>query len=152
MTRPRFCNSALKWIVFTFVIWVAVRGAQRTPEIASRLDPGKFYDALVGDSANAAIMKERHVDFSNETLRALDLRRTEAASNPESLAGGLLISRESLDRARERETARWYRENVNSEQARFNLERQQILAASKPAEPILCQPAQSGSAAGEARP
>jgi len=145
-------NAALKWIVFFFMAWVAVRGAQRTPEIASRLDPGTFYGALVGDSANAAIMKERHVDFSSETLRALNLRLSEVVAKPESLAAGTLVSRESLAMAKRREMARWYRESINSEHARFNLERQHILAAGKPAEPISCRPAHTASAAGEARP
>ena len=155
MKIPWSGNTALKWIVFVFMAWVAVRGAQRTPEIATRLDPGKFYDALASDSANAAIMKERHVDFSAETLRALNLRQAEALADPGSLAAGARVSWESLERAKERETARWYRESVNSQQARFNLERQRTLAADKPAEPVGCAPdqtAQAGRAAGGARP
>lgn len=153
MKNPFSGNMALKWVVFLFMAWVAVRGAQRTPEIASRLDPGTFYDALVNDGANAAIMKERHVDFIDETLRALNLRRSSDLSRPDFPAAGSLVTPASLARARERETARWYRESVNFEQARQNLERQRAFAANKPAEPVCCRPAQGAqSAPGGARP
>ncbi|MBF0481055.1 MAG: hypothetical protein HQK81_11065 [Desulfovibrionaceae bacterium] len=151
----RLCRgaTALKWAIVLFLAWTAVRGAQRTPEIATRLDPGKFYDMLVKDLANAAIMKERHLDFVVETLRALNRRRTEAMSGPvlpAPDAPDAPVAREDLVLAWERETARWYRESVNLEQAELHLEAQRTVRAKAPVEPILC-PAAPG-AGGEARP
>jgi hypothetical protein len=134
-------TKVLPWAVLAFLVWTAWKGAQRTPEIASRIDPGRFYGALAEDSAGAAIMKERHVDFIDETLRALAMRRAEVAARPDSLVPGSLVTSESLELAQRRETARWYRESINFGQARYNLARQQALAESKRPEPLSCEPA-----------
>ena len=52
-------------------------GFMRTPEAASNMRPRDFYNGLVNDGENTAIMKERHHDVLEAMDKALRVRLAE---------------------------------------------------------------------------
>lgn len=63
--------------LFAALALTAWKGAMKTPEVASRLAPERFFNALANDGENSSIMKERHFDFNHQTGVALEIRLAE---------------------------------------------------------------------------
>ncbi len=75
------------------------KGFMKTPEAASHLTPKSFYNGLVNDGENTAIMKERHRDVLEATDKAVRVRLEELRAGVYKPAPGSLVSEESLVRA-----------------------------------------------------
>lgn len=77
-------------------IW---KGFMKTPEAASHLRPDWYFESLIGDGENSAIMKERHHDVLEATDKAVRVRLSELRAGVYAPAPGSLVSEESLVRA-----------------------------------------------------
>lgn len=75
------------------------KGFMRTPEAGSNLRPRDFFNGLVNDGENSAIMKERHHDVLEATDKAVRVRLSELRSGVYKPAPGSLVTEESLTRA-----------------------------------------------------
>jgi hypothetical protein len=75
------------------------KGFLKTPEGASTFAPRSFYNGLVNDGENTAIMKERHRDVLEATDKAVKVRLEELRDGRYKPAPGSLVSEDSLVRA-----------------------------------------------------
>ncbi len=124
-------------------IW---KGFMKTPEAASNLTPGRFYDGLVNDGENIAIMKERHRDVLEATDKAVRVRLEELRSGVYAPRPGSLVTEESLVRAIRKNQATRERAVDDEVRAWEKLERARRLEASGWRMGFSCAPA------GEAAP
>lgn len=105
------------------------KGFMKTPEAASNLTPGRFFDGLVNDGENTAIMKERHRDVLEATDKAVRVRLDELRSGRYVPAPGSLVSEESLTRAIRKDQATRERAVDDEVRAWEKLERARRLEA-----------------------
>jgi hypothetical protein len=75
------------------------KGFMKTPEAASNLTPQRFFNGLVGDGENTAIMKERHRDINEALDKAIRVRLGELRTGLYRPAPGSLVTEQSLERA-----------------------------------------------------
>ena len=123
------------------------KGFMKTPEAASHLTPKSFFDGLVNDGENTAIMKERHRDVLEATDKAVRVRLEELRSGVYRPAPGSLVSEESLVRAIRKDEATRARATDDELRATEKLERARRLEAAGWRMGLLpCPPA------GEGRP
>ena len=122
------------------------KGFLKTPEGASNLRPREFYDGLVNDGENTAIMKERHRDVLEATDKAVKVRLDELRSGIYKPAPGSLVSEESLERAVRKNVATRARAADDELRAKEKLERAKRLEAAGWRMGLTCPPA------GEGRP
>ncbi len=127
----------------------AWKGFMKTPEGASNLRPQGFYDGLVNDGENTAIMKERHRDVLEATDKAVRVRLDELRAGVYVPAPGSLISEESLLRAIRKNQATRERAVDDEVRAWEKLERARRLEASGWRMGLGCP---SAAPAGEGRP
>jgi hypothetical protein len=132
-------TSLVKLALFAALGLTLYKGLVKTPEMASRLDPPRFFRGLVNDAENSLIMKERHYDFNHLTLAALEMRqaelRTPGAQTP---APDSLVSPESLDLAVRKAQARDLRNADYVDLAREALERAENMRAKGWVMPLGC--------------
>ena len=122
------------------------KGFMKTPEAASHLRPRDFYNGLVNDGENTAIMKERHRDVLEATDKAVKVRLDELRSGVYKPAPGSLVSEESLVRAIRKDVATRARAVDDELRAAEKLERAKGLEAAGWRMGWSCPPA------GEGRP
>lgn len=122
------------------------KGFMKTPEAASRLTPRSFFDGLVNDGENTAIMKERHRDVLEATDKAIKVRLAELRAGLYKPAPGSLVSEESLERAIRKDQATRARAVDDELRAAEKLERARRLEAAGWRMRLGCAPA------GEGRP
>uniref|UniRef100_I2PYI6 Uncharacterized protein n=1 Tax=Desulfovibrio sp. U5L TaxID=596152 RepID=I2PYI6_9BACT len=116
------------------------KGFLKTPEAASHLRPKAFYDDLVNDGENTAIMKERHRDVLEATDKAVKVRLDELRAGVYVPAPGSLVSEESLVRAIRKDVATRERAVDDEVRGREKLERARRLEASGWRMPLGCSP------------
>ena len=122
------------------------KGFLKTPEGATLLARQSFYNGLVNDGENTAIMKERHRDVLEATDKAIKVRLDELRSGVYKPAPGSLVSEESLERAIRKDVATRARAVDDERRAQEKLERAKGLEAAGWRMGWGCPPA------GEARP
>ena len=105
------------------------KGFLKTPEAASHLTPKAFFDGLVNDGENTAIMKERHRDVLEATDKAVRVRLEELRSGVYKPAPGSLVSEASLTRALRKDEATRARAEDDVLRADEKLERARRLEA-----------------------
>ena len=118
----------------------------RTPEAASNLRPRDFYNGLVNDGENTAIMKERHHDVLEATDKAVRVRLEELRAGVYKPAPGSLVTEASLVRAVRKDQATRERAVDDEVRAGEKLERARRLEAAHWRMGLGCEPA------GEGRP
>jgi hypothetical protein len=133
------CVAALAGTVY--------KGFLKTPEAASNLTPRRFYDGLVNDGENTAIMKERHRDVNEALDKAVRVRLAELRAGVYKPAPGSLVSEESLTRAIRKDQATRERADDDVIRAGEKLERARRLEASAWRLGIFSCRGQSGEAA-----
>ena len=134
---------ALLLVALGGTLW---KGFLKTPEGATWLRPHSFYDGLVNDGENTAIMKERHRDVLEATDKAIKVRLDELRSGVYKPAPGSLVSEESLERAIRKDVATRARAVDDERRAQEKLERAKGLEAAGWRMGLGCAPA------GEAKP
>lgn len=120
------------------------KGFMKTPEAASNLTPKSFFDGLVNDGENTAIMKERHRDVLEATDKAVRVRLDELRAGAYLPSQGSLISEESLTRAIRKDQATRERAIDDEVRAFEKLERARRLEASNWRMGLGCAPATGG--------
>jgi len=105
------------------------KGFMKTPEAASNLRPRDFFNGLVNDGENTAIMKERHRDVLEATDKAVRVRLSELRSGVYKPAKGSLVSEETLTRAIRKDQATRERAVDDEVRAWEKLERARRLEA-----------------------
>ncbi|EFL52513.1 conserved hypothetical protein [Solidesulfovibrio fructosivorans JJ]] len=105
------------------------KGFMKTPEAASWLRPRDFFNGLVNDGENTAIMKERHRDVLEATDKAVRVRLSELRSGVYKPAKGSLVDEESLTRAIRKDQATRERAVDDEVRAWEKLERARRLEA-----------------------
>ena len=134
---------ALLLVALGGTLW---KGFLKTPEGATWLRPHSFYDGLVNDGENTAIMKERHRDVLEATDKAIKVRLDELRSGVYKPAPGSLVSEQSLERAIRKDVATRARAVDDELRAQEKLERARRLEAAGWRMGWTCPPA------GEGRP
>jgi hypothetical protein len=122
------------------------KGFMKTPEAASHLRPRDFYNGLVNDGENTAIMKERHRDVLEATDKAVRVRLEELHAGVYKPAPGSLVTEASLVRAVRKDQATRERAVDDEVRAGEKLERARRLEAAHWRMGLGCEPA------GEGRP
>ena len=122
------------------------KGFLKTPEGATLLARQSFYNGLVNDGENTAIMKERHRDVLEATDKAIKVRLDELRSGVYKPAPGSLVSEDSLVRAIRKNVATRARAVDDEMRAADQLERARRLDAAGWRMGGSCPPA------GEAQP
>jgi hypothetical protein len=122
------------------------KGFLKTPEGATLLARQSFYNGLVNDGENTAIMKERHRDVLEATDKAIKVRLDELRSGVYTPAPGSLVSEQSLERAVRKNVATRARAVDDELRAKEKLERARRLEAAGWRMGWACPPA------GEGRP
>jgi len=122
------------------------KGFLKTPEGATLFARQSFYDGLVNDGENTAIMKERHRDVLEATDKAIKVRLDELRSGVYKPAPGSLVSEQSLERAIRKDVATRARAEDDVLRAQEKLERAKRLEAAGWRMGWACPPA------GEGRP
>ena len=117
---------ALLLLALGGTIW---KGFLKTPEGATLVNPKSFYNGLVNDGENTAIMKERHRDVLEATDKAVKVRLDELRSGVYKPAPGSLVSEESLERAIRKDVATRARAVDDELRAQEKLERAKRLEA-----------------------
>jgi hypothetical protein len=145
--RRFFSREALVRLLLVAALGGTIyKGFLKTPEAASILTPARFYDGLVNDGENTAIMKERHRDVLEATDKAVRVRLDELRSGVYVPAPGSLISEESLVRAIRKDQATRERATDDEVRAAEKLTRAKRLEAGNWRMDFGCAPA------GEKRP
>ncbi len=134
---------ALLLLALGGTIW---KGFLKTPEGATLVNPKSFYNGLVNDGENTAIMKERHRDVLEATDKAVRVRLEELRAGVYKPAPGSLVSEESLVRAVRKDQATRERAVDDEVRAWEKLERARRLEAAGWRMGLGCAPA------GEGRP
>ena len=122
------------------------KGFLKTPEGASLVARQSFYNGLVNDGENTAIMKERHRDVLEATDKAVRVRLEELRAGTYKPAPGSVVSAESLERAVRKDQATRERAVDDEVRAFEKLERARRLEAAGWRMGLGCAPA------GEAKP
>lgn len=122
------------------------KGFMKTPEAASHLRPRDFYNGLVNDGENTAIMKERHRDVLEATDKAVRVRLEELRAGIYKPAPGSLVTQAALERAIRKDQATRERAVDDEARAAEKLERARRLEAAHWRMGLGCEPA------GEDRP
>ena len=122
------------------------KGFMKTPEAASHLRPRDFYNGLVNDGENTAIMKERHRDVLEATDKAVRVRLEELRAGVYKPAPDSLVTEASLVRAVRKDQATRERAVDDEVRAGEKLERARRLEAAHWRMGLGCEPA------GEGRP
>ena len=117
---------ALLLVALGGTLW---KGFLKTPEGATLLRPQSFYNGLVNDGENTAIMKERHRDVLEATDKAIKVRLDELRSGVYKPAPGSLVSEDSLVRAIRKNVATRARAVDDELRAAEKLERARRLEA-----------------------
>ncbi|WP_428564534.1 MAG: hypothetical protein ACP59X_02390 [Solidesulfovibrio sp. DCME] len=120
------------------------KGFLKTPEGATWLRPAGFYEGLVNDGENTAIMKERHRDVLEATDKAVRVRLSELRAGVYKPAPGLIITEESLVRAIRKDQATRERAVDDEVRAFEKLERAKRLEAAGWRLGLGCPPAAEG--------
>jgi len=120
------------------------KGFMKTSEGASNLTPQGFYDGLVNDGENTAIMKERHRDVLEATDKAVRVRLDELRAGVYVPGQGSLVSEESLVRAIRKDQATRERAVDDEVRAFEKLERARRLEASGWRMGLGCAPTTGG--------
>ncbi|MEA4858354.1 hypothetical protein [Solidesulfovibrio sp.] len=105
------------------------KGFLKTPEGAVWLKPAGFFEGLVNDGENTAIMKERHRDVLEATDKAVRVRLDELRAGVYRPAPGSIVSEESLVRAIRKDQATRERAADDEVRAFEKLERAKGLEA-----------------------
>lgn len=105
------------------------KGFLKTPEGAAWLKPAGFFEGLVNDGENTAIMKERHRDVLEATDKAVRVRLDELRAGVYRPAPGSIVSEESLVRAIRKDQATRERAADDEVRAFEKLERAKRLEA-----------------------
>lgn len=134
---------ALLLVALGGTLW---KGFLKTPEGATWLRPQAFYDGLVNDGENTAIMKERHRDVLEATDKAVRVRLSELRAGVYVPSPGSLVSEESLARAIRKDQATRERAEDDELRAVEKLKRAERLEAEGFHMGLGCRPS------GEARP
>ena len=134
---------ALLLVALGGTLW---KGFLKTPEGATLLRPQSFYNGLVNDGENTAIMKERHRDVLEATDKAVRVRLEELRSGVYKPAPGSIVSDQSLERAVRKDQATRERAVDDEVRAGEKLERARRLEAAHWRMGLGCEPA------GEGRP
>ena len=106
------------------LILTAVKGAMKTPEVAGVFLADDYFLDLENDAEMSLIMKERHFDYNQETLKALELLR--ARINTAAPTDGL-ISAQTLPLAIGKALAKDVRNADDLLLANENLERIRLM-------------------------
>ncbi len=129
------------------------KGLMKTPEVASRLDPERFYRNMIGDGENSLIMKERHFDFNHMTGIALEIRLNELRQRGDTPPADALTTKDRLERAIGKAEAKDMRNADYIELAREALERAKLMAAQGWRMPLsVCAQAAPGATVSPALP
>lgn len=107
------------------------KGFLKTPEGATWLRPAAFYEGLVNDGENTAIMKERHRDILEATDKAVRVRLQELRAGTYTPAPGSLVDEASLTRAIRKDQATRERAMDDEVRAWEKLERAKRLETAK---------------------
>ncbi|OLN26690.1 hypothetical protein DVDV_2535 [Desulfovibrio sp. DV] len=147
MRFPPARETVVRLLLLVALGGTLYKGFMKTPEAASNLTPKSFFDGLVNDGENTAIMKERHRDVLEATDKAVRVRLEELRSGAYRPEPGSLVSEESLVRAIRKDEATRARATDDELRATEKLERARRLEAAGWRMGLLpCPPA------GEGRP
>lgn len=146
MTRLFSRDAVIRLLLIVALCGTVWKGFMKTPEAASHLRPQAFYDDLVNDGENTAIMKERHRDVLEATDKAVRVRLEELRAGVYVPAPGSLVSEESLTRAIRKDQATRERAADDEVRAWEKLERARGLEAAGWRMGLGCGPAQAGPA------
>ena len=105
MKFPPSRETVVRLLLIAALGGTLYKGFMKTPEAASRLTPKAFFNGLVNDGENTAIMKERHRDVLEATDKAVKVRLEELRAGVYRPAPWSLISEESLVRAMRKHVA-----------------------------------------------
>ena len=130
MKFPLSRETAVRLLLLVALGGTLCKGFMKTPEAASRLTPQAFFNGLVNDGENTAIMKERHRDVLEATDKAVKVRLDELRAGVYQAAPGSLVSEESLLRAIHKDEATRARAVDDELRAAEKLERAKRLEAS----------------------
>jgi hypothetical protein len=119
-------ERVLKVLVFAALLATAWKGLARTPEFASHVAPQRFFNGMINDAENSLIMKERHLDFSDASAKAVRVRLEELAAMGRT-PDPAMINEESLRRAVNRRLAVRERDADYVVMAREKLDRMRAL-------------------------
>lgn len=121
--------NVIRLLLLVALAGTIYKGFLKTPEGATWLRPAGFYEGLVNDGENTAIMKERHRDVLEATDKAVRVRLEELRAGVYKPAPGSIVSEESLTRAIRKDQAT--RERAVDDEARAveKLERAKRLEA-----------------------
>ncbi|EHJ48115.1 hypothetical protein DFW101_2109 [Solidesulfovibrio carbinoliphilus subsp. oakridgensis] len=145
-------DNAIRLLLIVALGGTVWKGFLKTPEAASHLRPKAFYDDLVNDGENTAIMKERHRDVLEATDKAVRVRLDELRAGVYVPGAGSLVSEESLVRAIRKDVATRARAVDDEVRAWEKLERARRLEASGWRMPLGCSPVAAAPASGQAAP
>ena len=129
MKRLATRDNVVRLLLLVALGGTLYKGFMKTPEAASNLTPKSFFDGLVNDGENTAIMKERHRDVLEATDKAVRVRLEELRAGVYRPAPGSLISEESLVRAIRKDEATRARATDDELRATEKLERARRLEA-----------------------
>ena len=146
MRFPPSRETVVRVLLITALAGTLYKGFMKTPEAASHLTPKAFFDGLVNDGENTAIMKERHRDVLEATDKAVKVRLDELRAGVYKPAPGSLVSEDSLVRAIRKDVATRARAVDDELRAAEKLERAKRLEAAGWRMGWACPPA------GEGRP
>ena len=130
MTRLFTRDNLVRLLLLAALGGTIWKGFMKTPEAASHLRPQWYYDSLIGDGENSAIMKQRHLDVLEATDKAVRVRLDELRSGVYAPAPGSLVSEESLTRAIRKNQATRERAEDDVMRAGEKLQRAKNLQAS----------------------
>ena len=129
MKFPPSRETVVRLLLLAALCGTLYKGFMKTPEAASRLTPKAFFNGLVNDGENTAIMKERHRDVLEATDKAVKVRLSELRAGVYKPAPGSLASEESLLRAIRKDEATRARAVDDELRAAEKLERARRLEA-----------------------
>ncbi len=141
MTRLFSRENLVRALLVLALAGTVYKGFMKTPEGASNLTPKRFFDGLVNDAENSAIMKERHNDINEATDKAVRVRLEELRAGVYKPAPGSLVTEQSLTRAIRKNQATRERAEDDVLRAKEKLERAWRLEASGWRMPLSCLPA-----------
>lgn len=122
-------DSLIRVLLLVALGGTLYKGFLKTPEGATLLARQSFYNGLVNDGENTAIMKERHRDVLEATDKAVKVRLAELRAGIYKPAPGSLVSEESLERAIRKDVATRARAVDDELRAAEKLERARSLEA-----------------------
>ena len=144
MTPWSWRDTLVRLLLLVALGGTLYKGFLKTPEGASNLTPQQFFEGLVNDGENSAIMKERHRDILEATDKAVRVRLEEVSSGVYRPAPGSLVTEESLARAIRKNQATRERAVDDEVRAWEKLERARRLEASGWRMGLGCTPTREG--------